>query len=303
MPILEVTGLTKTYATGTEALQSITLQVEAGQVFGLLGPNGAGKTTLVKILLGLRRASSGAASIRGRPVGHAGARAAVGYLPEDHSLPAYLSGRRALSIYCMLQGHPPRRFRDRCESLLERLDLRDRADDKIRHYSKGMKQRLGLAQAVLHRPELIFLDEPTDGVDPAGRQVMRELILEERARGATVFINSHLLNEVEQLCDQVAILKQGKLLQQGSLATLLQQDPQHRVRFRLTHIPAKLESLLPEGVRLLESDDQQVRFAMEADTQLDPLIDALRRAGIGIREVAPLQRTLEQHFIEVTGAQ
>ncbi len=301
MSILRVESLSKTYKQGVEALRDVSLSVEEGQLFGLLGPNGAGKTTLIKILLGLRRATGGTAQILGSPVGRSSARAHVGDLPEDHCLPPYLTGRQALRIYCMLQGLSPRRFRQRTDCLLDTLELLNRAGEKIRSYSKGMKQRLGLAQALLHEPRLVFLDEPTDGVDPAGRRVIRDLILQESERGATIFINSHLLNEVEQVCDRVAILKQGRVLREGTLQELLQVGACQHYRFELTEGGPPLENLLPNGVALLRTTDQEAIFGLQDESALDHLIDALRGAGRGIRGISRSQRTLEDYFIEVTG--
>jgi ABC-2 type transport system ATP-binding protein len=203
------------------ALGGVSLDVERASVFGLLGQNGAGKTTLIKILLGMLAPTSGSAHLLGRPVGSVAARRDVGYLPEDHRLPEYHTGPSLLDVYGGLQGLPRQERRRRAAELLDRLGLAGREKLRIRGYSKGMKQRLGLAQALLHRPSVLFLDEPTDGVDPVGRKQIRDLLLAERARGVTIFINSHLLGEVEQLCDRVAILRKGQLAIVGTVTEVV----------------------------------------------------------------------------------
>src|SRR5262249_30495350 len=174
--------------------------------------NGAGKTTLVKVLLGIAWKSSGDAFLLGEPSGAVAVRARVGYLPEDHRFPDYHTGRTLLSFYGKLMGMPRRDRLRRSDELLELVGMAGRARAKVRTYSKGMKQRLGVAQAILHDPEVIFLDEPTDGVDPVGRREIRDLMQRLKGRGKTLFLNSHLLGEVELVCDRVAILQRGELV-------------------------------------------------------------------------------------------
>lgn len=219
--VVSVANLEKHYGK-VRALDGVSLQVEPGTLFGLLGQNGAGKTTLIKILLGLIAPTAGSAKLLGEPVGRPDNRREVGYLPEDHRLPEYHTGPSLLDFYGALQGVPRAQRRARIPYLLELLGLKGREKLRVRGYSKGMKQRLGLAQALLHRPKVLFLDEPTDGVDPVGRKEIRELLLEEKRQGVTVFINSHLLGEVEQLCDRVAILRKGQLVLQGTVQELTQ---------------------------------------------------------------------------------
>jgi ABC-2 type transport system ATP-binding protein len=215
-------GLSKTYRSGVgrrpvQALDRLDLRVPRGTVFGLLGPNGAGKTTLVKVALGIARATSGRAEVLGRPAGDVPVRARIGYLPENHRYPAHLSGAQVLHFFGQLSGLAEPERSKRVESLLRRVRMDEWRDTAVRRYSKGMMQRLGMAQAILNEPDLLILDEPTDGVDPVGR---RDLLLEQKARGATIFLNSHLLSEVERLCDRVAILKDGRLVREGHVDDL-----------------------------------------------------------------------------------
>ena len=219
MPVIATANLVKQYKK-IEALKGVTLQVEKGEIFGLLGQNGAGKTTMVKILLGITKPSFGEARLLGEPAGTSAVRQRVGYLPEDHRFPDYHTGSSLLDFYGTLLSVPREHRRKRIDEVLELVGLRGRMHYKIRTYSKGMKQRLGIAQAIFHEPEVIFLDEPTDGVDPVGRREIRELMQQLKERGTTIFLNSHLLGEVELICDRVAILQQGQVIREGDVATL-----------------------------------------------------------------------------------
>src|SRR5215469_14895695 len=203
-----------------EALKGVSLSVERGAIFGLLGQNGAGKTTLIKILLGITRRTDGSALLLGEPVGAASVRRRVGYLPEDHRFPDYHTGASLLHFYGALLGMSRKDREWRIPEVLELVGLRGRMHYKVRTYSKGMKQRLGVAQALMHDPEIIFLDEPTDGVDPVGRREIRDLMQGLKAQGKTIFLNSHLLSEVEQICDRVAILQRGEVVREGDIASL-----------------------------------------------------------------------------------
>src|SRR5207248_3297636 len=203
-----------------EAMRGVSLTVERGEIFGLLGQNGAGKTTLVKILLGITRLTDGSADLLDQPAGTAAVRRHVGYLPEDHRFPDYHTGASLLDFYGALLDVPGAERRRRIPEVLELVGLRGRMDSKVRTYSKGMKQRLGVAQAIFHDPEIIFLDEPTDGVDPVGRREIRELMERLKEQDKTIFVNSHLLSEVELVCDRVAILRKGEVVRQGSVEAL-----------------------------------------------------------------------------------
>ena len=281
------------------ALGGVSLDVEPATVFGLLGQNGAGKTTLIKILLGMLAPTSGSAHLLGRPVGSVEARRDVGYLPEDHRLPEYHTGPSLLDVYGGLQGLPRQERRRRAAELLERLGLAGREKLRIRVYSKGMKQRLGLAQALLHRPSVLFLDEPTDGVDPVGRKQIRDLLLAERARGVTIFINSHLLGEVEQLCDRVAILRKGRLAIVGTVAEVVGAKTSWLVAFDrplTADHPWSSARLAPAGSSGLW------RLQLEAAVGIDLFLEEARGHGLHLRHLEQERGTLEEIYLQLADA-
>src|SRR5712692_11427243 len=219
---IEAEGLRKVYRSRFRsrtitALDGVSLRVEPGQVFGLLGPNGAGKTTIVKILLGLTHATDGQARLLGLSSSEPESRRRVGYLPEGHRFPGYLTARQTLSVFEQMSGVDRRVLRKRAPELLDRVRLSEWGDVRVKKFSKGMTQRLGLAAALIHSPEVLLLDEPTDGVDPVGRREIRDLLREEAKNGAAILLNSHLLSEIELTCDRVAVLRAGKLAAQGTV--------------------------------------------------------------------------------------
>ncbi|MEL6611507.1 MAG: ABC transporter ATP-binding protein [Bacteroidota bacterium] len=303
---IETLGLAKTYGgrfgTRVEALKPLDLSVPVGSIFGLLGPNGAGKTTLVKLLLGIAHPTAGSATLMGRAIGDAEARRAVGFLPENHRFPDYLTARQAMDLYGRMSGLSDTMARSsRSDDLLARVRLSKAADRRIKTFSKGMMQRLGIAQALLHEPALLFLDDPTDGVDPVGRREIRDLMLELRAEGMTIFLNSHLLSEVEQVCTQVAILKDGALARLGTVDDLTTQA--RRFRLRATPLPDALRTALAD---VLHPSDEPpaaglATHVLHVDDRahLNALLDRLRAAGVEIEVVQPLKQSLEDYFIEV----
>lgn len=304
MPAITTQGLSKTYSgkPPVEALQPLDLDVEAGEIFGLLGPNGAGKTTLVKLLLGLAHPTAGNASLFGVDARRPEARADIGFLPESHRFPEHLTARQTLALYGRLSGVSPDECEHRAPGLLERVRLTDAADRRVRTFSKGMMQRLGLAQALLHRPRLVFLDEPTDGVDPLGRKEIRDLLEELRADGVTLFLNSHLLSEIERVCSRVAILNRGRLVRQGTLDELTRAE---RVwRLRSTSIPAETQAALgealyaPEHEARPEESLRTTRVHADSRASLNALLDTLRSAGVEIESVEPARQSLEDLFVE-----
>jgi ABC-2 type transport system ATP-binding protein len=314
-PVVHVRGLKKTYKgkifrSGFCALggsEGIDLKVDRGSVFGLLGPNGAGKTTLVKILLGLVRASGGEADLLGEPAGRAGPRARVGYLPEAHRLPIYLTGREMLRLSGMMVGRSKAWIDTRSGPWLERLAMTASADRKIKEYSKGMMQRIGLVQALIHEPEVVFLDEPTDGVDPVGRAAIREVVTELAQAGTTIFINSHLLMEVEMICDKLMILMDGEVLKEGSLADLTPDNEQVQI-YVSKPPPGDLQwqtelGTAAEGMEITALDEAEIwRVALKTDDEgLNRVIDKLRADGIPISQVRRDRRTLEDVFIDLVG--
>ncbi len=240
-PAIETHGLRKTYGR-TVALDGLDLRVEAGQVFGFLGPNGAGKTTAVKLLLGLTRPSAGDGRVLGQPIGDRVTRGRIGYLPELFRYQAWLTAHEVLALHAQLAGLPGADHRAEIARVLELAGLSARADDRMGGFSKGMQQRLGLAASLLGDPALVILDEPTSALDPVGRVDVRAIIAEARHRGSTIFLNSHLLGEVEQVCDRVAIVNRGRVVADGGLGDLLGEAS---VRIRVTGLPPDDEALAP----------------------------------------------------------
>lgn len=303
MYIIETKGLTKTYKGGVQALRGVDLKVPKGCCFGLLGPNGAGKSTLVKILLSIVHPSGGAATLRGIDIRKAPARRSVGYLPEGHRFPEYLTAEGVCRYFGGLAGLRGPELEREIADKLDLVGLKDWADTKVKKFSKGMAQRVGVAQAMLGNPEVVFLDEPTDGVDPVARQGLRYVIRQATEAGATVFINSHLLAEIEVLCDEVAILDKGKVLQRGKVSdiTAAATGAGLRVRARTSRMPPALwEQLVARGAQR-EPDDWFV-IELEDEDQITELIDDLRAADVMIFAVQPSKVNLEEAFIELIGA-
>ncbi len=305
---IETRNLSKTYRDGWfgrrshPALAGVSLSVARGKIFGLLGPNGAGKTTLIKVLLGLVHKTGGDAELLGRPAGDIEARRQIGYLPEHHRIPHHLTGNTALEYYGRLSNMSMSDIRRRRPELLEMVGLRKWGRTLVRKYSKGMQQRLGLAQAMLHDPELLILDEPTDGVDPVGRAEIRDILGRLKSQGKTVFLNSHLLQEIELVCERVAILGQGKLRRMDSVEAIRRLTSPEAV-FTLRTDEENVRRVL-NGRTILDSqrvDSEHLRVMVEAPDQivLDACIDALRHAGISIATVSRRQLTLEQAFLEL----
>jgi ABC-2 type transport system ATP-binding protein len=284
--VLETNNLRKRYGR-IEALAGVTLKVKEGEIYGLLGQNGAGKTTLVKIMLGITGGWQGEARLLGERAGTSHVRSRVGYLPEDHNFPDYHTGYSLLDFYGELLG---------VAEILDQVGIADRMHYKIRTYSKGMKQRVGIAQALMHNPEVIFLDEPTDGVDPVGRREIREALLELKKQGATIFLNSHLLGEVELICDRVAILRKGKMIREGDVASLTRQ----KGRFTLGLAPG--QSLPMDAIRKLGYDVNPLEDRWEVhliDGQsIDAVVDFIRAQNLNLRHLVEKRQSLEDLFLE-----
>ena len=294
--------LGKTYRTGfwmraVVGLTGLDLDVEAGETFGFIGPNGAGKTTTIKILTGLHRATEGEASVLGRSVGDPRSRERLGFLPERPYFYEHLTARELLDFYGRLQGLPGARRRARIGELLPRVGLERFADVALRSYSKGMLQRVGLCQALLHEPELVILDEPMSGLDPLGRALVADLIRAERARGCTVFFSSHILSDVEVLCDRVAIVVGGQVRAQGPVHSLVDAAS---FSSEIT-VGGLLAEDLPRAP--LRSEPGALVIRVEAE-EVDPTLDRLRALGGRILRVHPIRPTLEEVFLsEVERAQ
>jgi ABC-2 type transport system ATP-binding protein len=301
-PVIQADGLRKVYRSrfGTRrvtALDGIALSVDAGEVFGLLGPNGAGKTTAVKILLGLTRPTDGSARLFGIPVADPESRRRVGYLPEGHRFPGYLTARQTLSIFGRMSGMARAAVRARIPELLARVRLSDWADVKVKRFSKGMTQRLGLAAALVHEPEILLLDEPTDGVDPVGRREIRDLLRDEASRGRAILLNSHLLSEIELTCDRVAVLRRGKVAAEGRIAELTTQGS----RYRMTASPVDdaLVAAFRESGASVERVNGHLVIGTRDLAHVNALVDALRARGGMLSELAPVRSTLEDVFVDL----
>jgi ABC-2 type transport system ATP-binding protein len=298
---ISVEAVSKRFGRGAravDALREVTLRVAPGEIYGLLGRNGAGKTTLVKILLDIVRADAGDTRLGGRPTRLPAARRGVGYLPEDHRFPEYQTGEGVLRFYAGLSG---RRLGGKgrgrsIDELLGLVDLVAARKKKIRAYSKGMKQRLGLAQALLADPEILFLDEPTDGVDPVGRAQVRDLLLQLKGEGKTIFLNSHMLSEIERVCDRVGILRDGRLVEEGTLEALTSTDLVYSIRTDPPPDGALVEALRPQVVSLARTESG-FDVGVKADADIDLLVDFLRARKFGIRALVGKKLSLEDVFL------
>lgn len=299
IPVIQTESLGKTYSrffsTRTvEAVRSVSIDVESGAAFGLLGPNGAGKTTFLKMLLSAVRPTRGRALLFGQDALSPDSRCRVGYLPENHRFPTYNTGRQMLDFYAALSGQPAAERKKRAGELLEKVGLADRADDRIGKYSKGMLQRLGLAQALMHRPELLFLDEPGDGVDPVGRRQIRDLLQEQRAEGVTIFLNSHLLAEVELFCDHAAILRKGKVALEGRVAELTGTGGYH---LAAAGVQESVRTTLQSSVAETVAQNGSLHFRFPDLDQANQAIDLLRESGAQVESLERSRSTLEDVFI------
>jgi ABC-2 type transport system ATP-binding protein len=307
VPVIEVRDLRKTYRDGwlgrkrVEALRGVTLSVQRGEIFGLLGPNGAGKTTLIKVLLGIVRKTGGDVSLLGRSAGDRTSRSKVGYLPEGHRLPRHLTGNTALEYYGGLSGLSAGEVKRRRDELLATVGLAEWGDTGVKKYSKGMLQRLGLAQAMLHDPDLLVLDEPTDGVDPVGRSEIRDVLKRLKSQGKTVFLNSHLLQEIELVCDRVAILVKGEMRKCGDVSELTVGNSSE-ADFIVEGDPSAVRNALAgRTLSAWKATGTRVEFSVRiaGQPELDACIDALRSAGISLHEVSRRRLTLEEAFMQL----
>jgi len=299
--VIETKDLRKHYGR-VEALRGVTLKVEPGEVFGLLGQNGAGKTTLIKILLGIVKFGEGEATLFHHPAGTAEVRKRVGYLPEDHRFPEYHSAYSLLDYYGTLYGMSKDDRRRKIPELLDQVGLAARMNDKIRTYSKGMKQRTGIAQAIFHDPELIFLDEPTDGVDPVGRKEIREIIEDRRRAGATVFVNSHLLGEIEMMCDRVAIMQKGELIREGTVQELTKQQGVFILGVSDRDRDAFPEAELRQMGYAVRAMRDRWEITLADGQSIDPALDLLRDKGLRVTHMVEKKQTLEDIFVSLVEA-
>ena len=295
---IDLHDVRKVFRGRVHALRGIEMQVHGGEIFGLLGPNGAGKSTLVKIMMTVVRPTRAGGTLLGRPIGHKRTLARVGYLPEHHRLPAYLTGRQVLEFYAALARVPRKVRKARAGELIELVGLSEWAKKKVSSYSKGMQQRIGLAQALMNDPELIILDEPTDGVDPVGRRDIRDVLVRLREQGKTVFLNSHLLSELEMVCDRVAILVQGVVVQQGTLDDLTAESRRYEIVIEGPPPPPEWASEL-SSLRIEPAGEHATRLVMMGTDvkAVQPIIDRLRGEQRTITSIRPVRETLEDLFM------
>jgi ABC-2 type transport system ATP-binding protein len=291
-PAITTDGLAKRYGRIT-ALDGLTMTVERGEVFGFLGPNGAGKTTAVKLLLGLARPTAGRAEVLGSAVGDRRARRRIGYLPELFRYQPWLSAREVLALHCELTGLPRTTWSHEINQALDLVGLADRGDQLSGSFSKGMQQRLGLGVALLGQPELVILDEPTSALDPVGRTDVRSIIRTVRDRGTTVFLNSHLLTEVERVCDRVAIIDRGRVLEAGRLDELLGEPT---VRIRVTELEPEADTELGTFGPVSRSDDWLSVHPIEP-AHVPDLVAAIVRHGGRVHAVDVGRSSLEERFL------
>ena len=294
---VETHGLSKRFGDHV-AVADLSLSIPRGEVFGFLGPNGAGKTTSVKLLLALMASSGGVGSVLGAPIGNRPIRAKIGFLPEHFRFHDCLTGRELLRFHGRLYGLRGAPLEARIEALLYRMDLLDAGDRRLQGYSKGMLQRVGLAQALLNQPDLIFLDEPTSGLDPLGRRLVRDLLRELRENGTTVFLNSHLLGEVEATCDRVVFVKQGRVVSELRLGS---EHAELEVHLRIGGADREVTDGLARFGRHVAQLDGQVHVRVEAEDAAPEIVRWLVERSVPIYEVRIERRSLEQIFLEVMG--
>jgi len=293
---IDLHDVRKTYRGRVQALRGVSMQVHRGQIFGLLGPNGAGKSTLVKIMMTVVRPTRVSGTILGNPVGHQPTLAKVGYLPENHRLPQHLTGRQVLDYYAALAKVPSSLRKERAERLLKTVGMSDWADQRIHKYSKGMLQRTGLAQALMNEPDLVVLDEPTDGVDPVGRREIRDVLVQLKNQGKTIFLNSHLLSELEMVCDRVAIMVQGEVAMQGTIDDLTASSRRYEI---------VIQGAPPEWtagdsslrVDAMPDGSSKVILLSAEPVEAQPLLDRLRSSQCTVISMRPVRESLEDLFM------
>lgn len=297
MNAIEIAGLTKSYSIGflrkTEksALKDLSLEVREGEIFGYLGPNGAGKTTTLKLLMGLMSPTGGSARILGRPVSDSEVKRSIGFLPEQPYFYDYLTARELLEYYAALSGVVASERSTRANKMLDKVGLSPAADTQLRKFSKGMLQRVGIAQAIVHDPKIVFLDEPMSGLDPVGRREVRDLIQELNDEGKTVFFSTHILSDAEVLCDRVAVLHHGRLRGVGVVHDLLA-DARGEMEIVWEGAIGALQPLKVAGKTV-----SGVTRAVISEQQTDDAIAAIHQSGGKLRSLTPVQATLEDYFL------
>ena len=293
MKPVEINSLTKIYnrrnaKMQTLALDKVDLNVDAGCFFGLLGPNGAGKTTIIKILMSVSKLTSGTVRLFGDDVNNIKTKSRIGFLPENHKYPPYLSGYEVLNYFGKFTSFDNNSLKNRINELFDLVKLENWKKHKVKTYSKGMTQRLGLAQALINNPDLLFLDEPTDGIDPIGRKEIRDLLIELKRQGKTIFLNSHLLSEVEMVADRVAIMNKGKILREGSIAELTEDGNEYHVT---------IEGILPpnfeiDGFNFYNHTSNSFNVRLADSKDINKIIDELRSRNLMIKNIISQKESL-----------
>jgi len=297
---IDAQGLRKEFGQKV-AVADFTLQVPAGEVFGFLGPNGAGKTTSVKMLLGLTRPTRGSAQLLGKPIGDLSARAHIGFLPEHFRFHEWLEAEEFLDLHGRLYGMSTKKRAAEIPKLLELVGLSRRTTTKLSAFSKGMLQRIGLAQALLNEPKLVFLDEPTSGLDPHGRMLVRDIIKSLRSEGISVFLNSHFLSEIELTCDRVAFIRSGSIIRVAALSDLEEE------RLNLTIRIGDPDELVLDGLKQfgksqsLDEATGRIQVRLEGEEIIPELVKWLVNQGHEIYELSPKRMSLEDQFLEIVG--
>ena len=304
--VVSVKALEKTYGgfgKKVHALRGVSMDVPKGSIFGLLGPNGAGKSTLVKILITAVKRTGGTGTVLGQPIGRKDALARVGYLPEHHNLPKHLTGRQVIEFFGAMSKMPRQQRRKRADELLDLVHMRDWHNKKVGGYSKGMRQRIGIAQALVSNPDLVILDEPTDGVDPAGRRDIRLMLQHMRDEGRTVFINSHLLGELELVCDAVAIMHKGQVVSMGSIDQLTDGMLRYEIAIDRPDPLSLVRGIVAEPGKLrsgetIEANANRLIVGTTEPAAIQPVLDAIRASGAMITEVRTHRPSLEDLFMQ-----
>ena len=281
------------------AVRGLTLNVRRGEVFGFLGPNGAGKSTSVKMLLGLIKPTGGSAMVLGEPAGDRPIRSRIGFLPEHFRFYDWLTSTELLRLHGELYGMSVNCLRERIPTILDTVGLTPHRDKQLRHFSKGMLQRIGLAQALLNRPDLLFLDEPTSGLDPVGRRLVRDIIKSERDRGATVFLNSHLLSEVEVTCDRVAFIKAGEVVEMREMSSF--SEEQKLVSIRAKRLSEEMLKGLAAWASCIHVEGERLTLTINSAACAPEVLRYLVERGAEVFEFTPRKISLEERFLEILG--
>jgi len=307
MKIIEIENLSKTFSTTfgkktVTALNDVNLSVEQGTIFGLLGQNGAGKTTLIKVLLGIVYPTCGSCKMFGEDFTNLHLKKRIGFLPENHKFPNYMTGKEVMTFFGKLSGLENLYLTKRIDEMLELVQMTKWSKSKIKTYSKGMMQRLGLAQAMLNNPDLLFLDEPTDGVDPIGRKEIRNVLLALKEEGKTIFLNSHLLSEVELITDRVAVLHKGKIIREGNVHELTSKKEEYKIVVD-ADLAYLLDGAIKEKYALQKISSSTYLIHVDESRPMNDFVDHLRGKGVSIKEMAQEKNSLEDVFISLVQAE